>query len=93
MNDDLLAHITSRINIDTFYAEYIHGWKPGEYSRLYHCPFPSHDDKTPSFQVNSNGSFFCHGCKATGGGPVKFFEEIHEIRGGTMCWSRRSSST
>ena len=80
MTEDLLAHITSRIDVNGFYSEYVEGYKPDEFSRLYHCPFPFHDDSTPSFQVNRNGSFFCHGCKASGGGPVKFFAEINEIK-------------
>lgn len=36
------------------------------------CPFPSHNDKTPSFVAFlETNSFFCFGCQ-TGGGPVQF---------------------
>lgn len=31
------------------------------------CPFPPHEDSSPSFTINpSTGVFYCHACKATG---------------------------
>lgn len=32
------------------------------------CPFPDHEDRSPSFAINiENGLWICHGCKRTGG--------------------------
>lgn len=30
------------------------------------CPFPGHNDSTPSFVVYSDGSFYCFGCGKSG---------------------------
>lgn len=32
---------------------------------MYHCPFPDHDDKKPSFRVHRCG-YYCYGCKKKG---------------------------
>ncbi len=32
------------------------------------CPFPDHDDKSPSFEIKRNGLYWkCYGCNASGG--------------------------
>lgn len=32
------------------------------------CPFPDHDDKSPSFEIKQNGLYWkCYGCNASGG--------------------------
>ena len=32
------------------------------------CPFPDHDDKSPSFEIKQNGMYWkCYGCNASGG--------------------------
>ncbi|MBU4535858.1 MAG: hypothetical protein KKF16_08600 [Euryarchaeota archaeon] len=32
---------------------------------MYHCPFPGHDDKNPSFMVHEKG-YYCYGCQKKG---------------------------
>lgn len=32
---------------------------------MYHCPFPEHDDKNPSFMVHEKG-YYCYGCQKKG---------------------------
>jgi|SRR5665811_25751 len=41
-----------------------------------HCPFPGHDDRTPSFVVNEGKDFaWCHGCQR-GGDVIKLSQYI-----------------
>lgn len=43
------------------------------------CPFPFHQEKTPSFNFyEDNNSFFCFGCQS-GGGPVEFLSFYYDI--------------
>ena len=42
-----------------------------------HCPFPDHDDRTPSFEVKSSGNrWFCYGCNRHGG-AIDFVKTYH----------------
>ena len=61
---DFLDDLLSRIDIVSIIGSYIELKKRGtNYSAL--CPF--HDEKTPSFTVNSNKQFYhCFGCGASG---------------------------
>ena len=61
---DFLDDLLSRIDIVSIIGSYIELKKKGaNYSAL--CPF--HDEKTPSFTVNSNKQFYhCFGCGASG---------------------------
>ena len=38
------------------------------------CPFPEHEDKTPSFRTFQDGGFYCHGCGRKGGSIYDFAE-------------------
>lgn len=50
------------------------GWA---YNRA--CPFPDHNDKTPSFYYNNiEDRFFCHGCHR-GGKAVHFYAYLKKI--------------
>jgi len=43
----------------------IYGVRVDEYNKKTNCPFPDHNDKTPSFiYYPETNSFYCHGCKA-----------------------------
>lgn len=44
------------------------------------CPFPDHDDRTPSFIIYENNTFFCWGCGA-GGDAITF---LRKLRGYTF---------
>ena len=63
------------IPIQDFYSRYVKNLKPvgnGHLKGL--CPF--HDDRTPSFTVNSEtNSWYCHAC-VIGGGPRQFAEQL-----------------
>ena len=42
-----------------------------------HCPFPDHDDRTPSFQVKKPGNrWICYGCDRRGG-AIDFVKVYH----------------
>ncbi len=41
------------------------------------CPFPDHDDRTPSFEVRKSGiRWVCYGCRRSGG-PIDFVKTYH----------------
>ena len=43
------------------------------------CPFPSHNDKSPSFSVTpSKQLYYCHGCGA-GGDAIRFIRELEHL--------------
>lgn len=49
------------------------------------CPFPSHDDSTPSFFVHPGRKiFYCHGC-GKGGSVIDFYRHYHNISFGKAC--------
>lgn len=70
--DDLIA----RVDIGEFIEHMgVKLKKSGNTSKA-SCPFPDHDDKTPSFNVIHDKNFcYCHGCG--GGGDVIKFAEKH----------------
>ena len=44
---------------------------------MIHCPFPDHNDRTPSFQVGNAGNrWVCYGCQRRGG-PIDFVKIYH----------------
>lgn len=64
---------------------------PGRYKC--NCPFPDHEDSTPSFYITYDGnfnSFKCHGC-GRGGGPVTFLKHFYGLNDGSEAikiWRR-----
>lgn len=40
------------------------------------CPFPGHDEKTPSWSIDSDGLHYCFGCEA-GGGPADLVMRVY----------------
>ncbi len=63
---------------DQFYGKYLPGLKKiggHEYQVL--CPF--HEEKNPSFNINSeDGTYFCHGCGKKGN-AFHFYAKTHEL--------------
>jgi hypothetical protein len=51
---------------------------PDRYNDMVKCLMPSHEDRTPSFKVDSQGFFKCFGCQA-GGDLIKFVEEYLQV--------------
>ncbi len=57
----------------------IYGVRVDEYNKKANCPFPDHNDKTPSFlYYPETNSFYCHGCKA-GTRPVDFIVHMEGL--------------
>lgn len=50
------------------------------------CPYPDHQDKTPSFSVSSEGLFYCWGCHKKG----NFVRLLHDIAG--QSWTKANES-
>jgi hypothetical protein len=40
------------------------------------CPNPNHKDARPSFSVNRDGGFICHGCGIKGGDSLALYHQI-----------------
>lgn len=80
-NKEILDEIVKKINLLDF-LENIYGIEfieqpNGEYRTR--CPFPDHDDSTPSFDVNKEkGLFICRGCGA-GGTIIGFVMKMEKI--------------
>ncbi len=75
LHPDTLEEIKEKVNIYNTISEYVVLKKRGKnYVGL--CPF--HDEKTPSFTVNSDKQLYhCFGCGA-GGNAIKFLMEIRK---------------
>lgn len=44
-----------------------------------HCPFPDHEDQTPSFEIKSSGIYWiCYGCNRKGG-AIDFVKEYNHV--------------
>lgn len=57
-----LSSVLNRYNINWIISSNPSGW-----THKACCPFPDHDDRTPSFGFNSRDErFFCFGCKKSG---------------------------
>ena len=75
-------------------TEVMRGWgflpkRDGELSATYTCPFPHHDDKTPSFVVDkavregaSDLGFKCFGCGETGFGAIELAARLMGLPAG-----------
>lgn len=40
------------------------------------CPFPDHNDTTPSFALYPQNDYFCFGCGKTGQGAIDFIMDF-----------------
>lgn len=67
----------NRISLQIIFNKY--GVRANEHMKSCSCPFPNHNDKTPSFlYYPETNSFYCHGCKV-GGLPVNFVANMENI--------------
>lgn len=74
---DQIETIKERLDIATVVQEYIPTLKKSGRNHFGLCPF--HQEKTPSFSVNSElGLFKCFGC-GEGGDVIKFIEKIEGL--------------
>lgn len=73
LHPDTIAEVKDRVDLVEIISDYVVLQKKGrEFVGL--CPF--HDEKTPSFTVNSAKQlYYCFGC-GEGGGAIKFLMEI-----------------
>jgi len=72
--DDVFGLIKSKVSINQVFEHYkIYVTNNGNIN----CPFPGHQDNTPSFTIyNYSDSFYCHGCKS--GGTIIDFVMVKE---------------
>jgi len=76
LSREVIESVKSRIDIVELISEYISLQKIGKNFRAL-CPF--HNEKTPSFYVNSEkGLYHCFGCGASGD-VIKFVQEIEGV--------------
>jgi len=83
MNNAQSKRIAQFINKRISLLELIrsHGFEPkldsgGRYKMK--CPLPNHDEKTASFTIYDNNSYYCFGC-ASGGNVVSFMMEYGQL--------------
>ncbi len=66
-----LSSVIHKYGISWEIKESSNGW-----THSARCPFPDHNDRTPSFGFNSKEEYFkCHGCQR-GGGTVQFLSYL-----------------
>lgn len=72
--------LSSQIAIDDYLVKEGHvGYRLQEYTTMIRCPFPDHDDSTPSFSFDvSKGLFNCFGC-GRGGDIVNLHYHFNKI--------------
>lgn len=64
---DTLKMIRDKIRLEDVVDEYTTPARVNSVQRWYRCPFPDHNDSTPSFLVNvERQSFICFGCNKKG---------------------------
>jgi DNA primase len=65
------------MTVEQFIAKYGTKTRPNRSGWLICCPYPEHEDHTPSFSVNEEGLFYCWGCHRKG----NFARLLHDIAG------------
>lgn len=66
----LKERISASIDKEKFFKEHI---KNFSFIENQSCPFPGHDDGTPSFRAREDGSYKCYGCNLSGSNIVQFW--------------------
>ena len=75
-NEEFLNTLRSRCDIETIVSHYVQLKKSGS-SLVGLCPF--HNEKTPSFHINSAKQlFYCFGC-SSGGDVISFYMKIENV--------------
>jgi hypothetical protein len=70
-NNNILNILNSKVLLkdifDIFNIEFEEKYSPSGWTHYRNCPFPNHNDSSPSFYYNPNDNFFnCFGCKEKG---------------------------
>ena len=75
-----LTNIKSAIRIDEVIGDFVPLKKKGGSQNLWACcPFPGHNEKTPSFSVHATKGFYkCFGC-GEGGDAITFLKKIQNM--------------
>src|SRR5690349_16492500 len=77
IRDEDVAMVRDRTNIADVISEYVMLRPAGGGNVKGLCPF--HDEKTPSFNVNSaKGVYHCYGCGA-GGDAIRFLRDLEHL--------------
>lgn len=73
--DEILERADIIQLLNTFYNLGLEHDRGDEY--ICRCPFPNHEDKSPSFRVNSEkGMYHCWGCNEKGGSIIDLIMEL-----------------
>lgn len=79
---DLKQRICTTVDFSKFFSEYVENFS---YIQNQRCPFPGHDDNTPSFRAQEDGSYKCYGCNKSGSNIVQFWMHKFEIDFKASC--------
>lgn len=80
MENEKKERIKERVDLIDLASEYtdlMPAGKGEEYRGR--CPLPSHEDKNPSFSINRNRGFICHGCGWDGGDCIELVRKLEGI--------------
>lgn len=80
----LIDHVNKTVSLEElfsrfYYIDFEETYSPSGWTHKSCCPFPDHDDDTPSFGYNPRENrFFCFGC-SRGGKAVQFVSLMDKI--------------
>ncbi len=76
--DEFIQELKQRVDIAEVISSYVKLKKQGR-NLIGRCPFPDHQDSSPSFSVvRENGYFHCFGCQA-GGDVITFIRKMENL--------------
>ena len=76
---DTLKYIRDKVRLEDIVEEYEKPARTDGVRVWFRCPFPDHNDKTPSFAVNTERQqFICYGCGKRGD-IYNFIEEMENV--------------
>jgi DNA primase len=76
--DEDIERVKAAVNIADVIGQHTQLKRVGR-NQMGQCPFPSHNDKTPSFSVNATeGVYYCHGCGRRGD-VITFLREMEGL--------------
>jgi len=83
ISESLVDYVNRKITVNSLFEKaHLHfdeRYSPSGWTHKRKCPFPDHNDHTPSFHYNpQEGRFFCFGCKR-GGRAVQFLAFYKQI--------------
>jgi len=79
ISDADLQVVRSRASLAELVGETVELKKGGADRLVAVCPFPEHDDRSPSFNINVSGNlYYCHGC-GRGGDAIRYVQETQSV--------------